>query len=135
MIIVDKVSKYYGAQCAVSDLSFTIRAGECVGFLGLNGAGKSTTLRLLACLLLPTSGRIRVRDMDVVENPHAIRKLIGYLPDQPPLYPEMTVLEYLRFAGSLRGLSGKDLGMRVQRVIEQCAVREVARTPIGTLSH
>jgi len=71
MIIVDKVSKYYGAHCAVSDLSFTIRAGECVGFLGLNGAGKSTTLRLLACLLLPTSGRIRVRDMDVVENPHA----------------------------------------------------------------
>ncbi len=135
MIVVENVSKYYGAQRAVADLSFEIREGECVGFLGLNGAGKSTTLRLLSCLLLPTSGRISVRGLDVVENPHAIRKLIGYLPDVPPLYPEMTVSEYLRFAGSLRGLSGSELKSRFTRVLRQCNVEEVADNPISTLSH
>jgi ABC-2 type transport system ATP-binding protein len=101
MIVVDNVSKYYGAHCAVHDLSFEIGEGECIGFLGLNGAGKSTTLRVLACLLLPTSGRITVRGFDVVESPHAIRRFIGYLPDTPPLYGEMTVREYLLFAGTL----------------------------------
>src|ERR1700755_2776387 len=104
MIVVDKVSKYYGSLRAVGDLTFEIPAGECIGFLGLNGAGKSTTLRLLSCLLLPTSGRISVRGLDVVSHPHEIRKFIGYLPDTPPLYPEMTVREYLDFAGQLRRL-------------------------------
>jgi ABC-2 type transport system ATP-binding protein len=135
MIVVEKVSKYYGARAAVTDLSFEIREGECVGFLGLNGAGKSTTLRLLSCLLLPTSGRIQVRGLDAVDDPHAIRKLIGYLPDNPPLYAEMTVGEYLRFAGSLRGLVGADLEARFRRVLGQCNLREVEQNPIGTLSH
>jgi ABC-2 type transport system ATP-binding protein len=135
MIVVENVSKYYGAHPAVTDISFEIREGECVGFLGLNGAGKSTTLRLLSCLLLPTSGRIRVRGLDAVDDPHAIRKLIGYLPDTPPLYPEMTVSEYLHFAGSLRGLSGADLETRFARVLTQCNLKEVAQSAIGTLSH
>ncbi len=135
MIVVDKVSKYYGAQRAVADLSFEIRAGECVGFLGLNGAGKSTTLRLLSCLLLPTSGRIRVRDLDVVESPHEIRKLIGYLPDTPPLYVDMTVDEFLAHAGALRGLSGSELDKRRKRVISQCNLEKVASSTIATLSH
>src|SRR5215510_4920939 len=102
MIVVDKVSKYYGDHAAVRDLEFKIQEGECVGLLGLNGAGKSTTLRLLSCLLLPTSGRITVRGFDAEEQPHEIRKLIGYLPDRPPLYPEMSVQSFLRFAGKLR---------------------------------
>ena len=135
MIVVDNVSKYYGAHCAVRELSFEIAQGECIGFLGLNGAGKSTTLRLLSCLLLPTSGRITVRGLDVVENPHEIRKLIGYLPDTPPLYGEMTVTEYLAFAGQLRGLEGAELEARAKKAIEQCALGEVQRAPIGTLSH
>jgi ABC-2 type transport system ATP-binding protein len=135
MIVVDQVSKYYGAQRAVADLSFEIAAGECVGFLGLNGAGKSTTLRLLACLSLPTSGTIRVRGLDVVEQPHEIRKLIGYLPDTPPLYGEMTVDEFLAHAGALRGLSGADLDKRRRRVLEQCSLTDVAGATIGTLSH
>jgi ABC-2 type transport system ATP-binding protein len=135
MIAVEHVSKYYGAHCAVSDLTFEIREGECVGFLGLNGAGKSTTLRLLSCLVLPTSGRIRIRGLDVVDNPHSIRKLIGYLPDTPPLYPEMTVSEYLQFAGRLRGLSGADLAARHKRVLGSCNLEEVADSPISTLSH
>src|SRR5687767_1589125 len=135
MIVVENVSKYYGAHCAVADLNFEIREGECIGFLGLNGAGKSTTLRLLSCLLLPTSGRIRVRGLDVVESPHAIRRFIGYLPDTPPLYAEMTVSEYLRFAGTLRGLEGADLQSRYERVVGQCSLQEVVAHPIGTLSH
>jgi ABC-2 type transport system ATP-binding protein len=135
MIVVDKVSKYYGAHRAVADLSFEIREGECIGFLGLNGAGKSTTLRLLACLLLPTSGRIRVRDLDVVTHPHEIRRFIGYLPDTPPLYPEMTVQEYLEFAGRIRGLSGGELTKRLDRAAQLCSLREVVRAPISQLSH
>lgn len=135
MIVVENVSKYYGAHCAVTDLDFEIREGECIGFLGLNGAGKSTTLRLLSCLLLPTSGRIRVRGLDVVESPHAIRRFIGYLPDTPPLYAEMTVAEYLRFAGTLRGLRGADLDARFRRVLGQCNLHEVQSSPIATLSH
>src|SRR4051812_41684169 len=135
MIVVEKVSKYYGAHCAVTDLSFQIREGECIGFLGLNGAGKSTTLRLLSCLLLPTSGSIRVRGIDVVENPHAIRKLIGYLPDTPPLYAEMTVLEYLRFAGSLRGLSGAELEKRTRSVVETTNLKDVAHSPTPPPPH
>lgn len=135
MIVVDKVSKYYGTRRAVADLSFEIRQGECVGFLGLNGAGKSTTLRLLSCLVLPTAGSIRVRGLDVVSNPHEIRKLIGYLPDTPPLYLEMTVSEYLEFAGHLRGLRGAELEKRKQRVFELCSLKDVARAPITQLSH
>jgi len=135
MIVVDNVSKYYGSRRAVADLSFEIRAGECIGFLGLNGAGKSTTLRLLSCLLLPTSGRISVRGLDVVSHPHEIRRFIGYLPDTPPLYPEMTVREYLDFAGRLRGLSGALLEQRRDRASQLCSLRDVLRTTIGQLSH
>ena len=91
MIVVENISKYYGSTCAVRDLSFKVEQGECVGFLGLNGAGKSTVLRLLSCLLLPTCGRIAIRGLDVVEHAHDIRKFVGYLPELPPLYPEMTV--------------------------------------------
>ena len=135
MIVVDNVSKYYGSRYAVADLSFEIRAGECIGFLGLNGAGKSTTLRLLSCLLLPTSGRISVRGLDVVTHPHEIRKFIGYLPDTPPLYPEMTVGEYLDFAGRLRGLTGAELDKRRDRVLSLCSLKQVLRVPISQLSH
>jgi ABC-2 type transport system ATP-binding protein len=135
MIVVDNVSKYYGSRRAVADLSFEIREGECIGFLGLNGAGKSTTLRLLSCLLLPTSGRISVRGLDVVTHPHEIRKLIGYLPDTPPLYPEMTVREYLDFTGRLRRLSGAELDKRRDRVISVCSLKDVARSQISQLSH
>jgi ABC-2 type transport system ATP-binding protein len=135
MIVVDNVSKYYGSRRAVADLTFEIRAGECIGFLGLNGAGKSTTLRLLSCLLLPTSGRISVRGFDVVTHPHEIRKLIGYLPDTPPLYLEMTVREYLDFAGRLRGLEGAELAKMRDRAVKLCSLKEVLQQPISQLSH
>lgn len=135
MIVVDNVSKYYGEHCAVDGLRFEIREGECVGFLGLNGAGKSTTLRLLSCLLLPTSGRITVRGIDVVDNPHEIRRFVGYLPERPPVYSDMTVAEYLDFAGRLRGLSSRDADKRAREVSEACNLSKVADAVIGTLSH
>lgn len=135
MIVVDNVSKYYGEHRAVDGLNFKIREGECVGFLGLNGAGKSTTLRLLSCLLLPTSGRITVRGNDVVDNPHEIRRFVGYLPERPPVYSDMTVGEYLDFAGRLRGLSGTEADKRAAEVIEACNLTKVVDAVIGTLSH
>ncbi|MDW8362259.1 MAG: ABC transporter ATP-binding protein [Myxococcales bacterium] len=135
MISVEKVTKYYGAVAAVRDLDFRIEQGECVGFLGLNGAGKSTTLKLLACMLLPTSGRIRVEGRDAESEPHEIRKRLGFLPDQPPLYPELTVVEYLRFAGRLRQMRGEDLERRLWEVLDVCALHEVQHQVIGTLSH
>jgi ABC-2 type transport system ATP-binding protein len=135
MIRVQNTTKYYGSHCAVRDLDFTIDDGECVGFLGLNGAGKSTTLRLLSCLLLPTSGRVTIRGMDAEAQPHEIRRFIGYLPERPPVYGEMTVREYLVFAGRLRGVSGARLSERLEAVLSMCGLREVAHAPIDTLSH
>src|SRR5262245_36796997 len=135
MIVVDKVTKYYGSHCAVRDLSVTIQEGECIGFLGLNGAGKSTTLRLLACLLLPTSGRVKVRGLDVEQHPHEIRKLIGYLPETPPVYGEMTVAGFLRFAGELRGMTAKRIAERLPEVERICHLSSVNDVPIAALSH
>lgn len=135
MIVVHRVSKYYGDHAAVAGLDFTIEEGECIGFLGLNGAGKSTTLRLLSCLLLPTSGRITIRGYDAEEQPHEIRKLIGYLPDHPPLYPEMRVDAFLAFAGKLRRMTKPELEKRLPEVLETCDLTSVADQPIGTLSH
>src|SRR5215813_9304555 len=106
MIEVRDLYKYYGERRGVGPLSFTIDKGEIVGLLGLNGAGKTTALRVLACDLLPSSGTVLVDGIDVVDQPHEVRRRIGFLPDTPPLYSEMTVHEYLVFAAQLRGVSG-----------------------------
>src|SRR6188472_2969974 len=113
MIQVEQLSKYYGARAAIRNLSFRIEPGEVVGFLGLNGAGKTTTLKVLGCVLLPTSGRVTIDGFDVVQNPHEIRKRIGFLPDTPPLYDEMTVNGYLSFVARLRGVPRADVQARV----------------------
>ncbi len=135
MIVVDHVTKYYGSHAAVRDLDFRIEEGECVGFLGLNGAGKTTTLRLLACLLLPTSGRVTVKGLDAEERPHEIRKLLGFLPDTPPVYPEMKVRDFLRFAGKLRDMTSAQVEKRLPAVIESTGLSDVADDLIGALSH
>lgn len=135
MIVVDRVTKYYGSHAAVRDLDFRIAEGECVGFLGLNGAGKTTTLRLLSCLLLPTSGRVTVKGYDAEEQPHEIRKLLGFLPDSPPVYPEMRVRDFLRFAGRLRRMDKVAVDKRLPEVIDVTGLSDVADDVIGALSH
>ncbi|HEY5283098.1 MAG TPA: ABC transporter ATP-binding protein [Polyangia bacterium] len=135
MIEVDKLSKYFGERAAIRDLSFSIAKGEVVGFLGLNGAGKTTTLRILGCLLLPTSGTVRVDGLEVTQNPYEIRRRIGFLPDVPPLYPEMTVGAYLAFAARLRQVPARETAARIAEAEEKTALRDVHGQVISELSH
>lgn len=135
MITVEGLTKYYGGRAAIKDLTFGIQEGEVIGFLGLNGAGKTTTLKVLGCVLLPTSGRVTIDGHDVVEEPHEIRKQIGFLPDTPPLYDEMTVGGYLAFVAKLRGVSSADAPARVREAEQTCALTQVHDDTIATLSH
>ena len=134
MIVASNLTKYYGDRPAVLDLSFEIGQGEIVGFLGLNGAGKTTTLRILSCLLVPTSGTVTVAGIDVLEGSHEIRKRIGYLPEVPPLYGEMTVRAFLEFAARLRGVRGAEVASRLAEVLAVTRIEEVADQVIATLS-
>ncbi len=135
MIEVGQLSKYYDERAAISDLSFSIGRGEVIGFLGLNGAGKSTTLRILGCVLLPTSGTVRIDGKDLVAQPHEIRKQIGFLPDTPPLYDEMTVGAYLGFVARLRGVEEARIAASVQEAEEKTALRDAHEVVIESLSH
>jgi ABC-2 type transport system ATP-binding protein len=135
VIEIRDLYKYYGAHRALGPVSVEIGQGEIVGLLGVNGAGKTTALRILACDLLPSSGSVRVDGLDVVERPEAVRERIGYLPDVPPLYGDMRVGEYLTFAARLRGVPQKDVGRRVGEVEELTDIRERHSDPISTLSH
>jgi len=135
MIQVDGLTKYYGARAAIHDLSFRISTGEVVGFLGLNGAGKTTTLKILAAVLLPSSGSVRIDGLDVARAPLSLKQRIGYLPEQPPLYDEMTVGEYLRFVAELHGVPAARAPSAVEAVEERTDLREVHRELLGALSH
>jgi ABC-2 type transport system ATP-binding protein len=135
VIEIHQLTKFYGDRRAVGPLSASIAKGEIVGLLGLNGAGKTTTLRILACDLLPSSGTVRVDGIDVVDRPDDVRQLIGYLPEHPPLYEEMTVHEYLVFAARLRGLDLADAEHRASEVEETTRISKVAGDAIATLSH
>ena len=135
MIEAHKLSKYFGERAAIRDLSFAIASGEVVGLLGLNGAGKTTTLRTLACLLLPTSGTVRVDGVEVTEDPYAIRRKIGFLPDIPPLYPEMTVGRFLTFAARLRQVPARETAAAVAEAEKKTGLTEVHAEVIGELSH
>jgi ABC-2 type transport system ATP-binding protein len=135
MIEVRDITKYFGARAAIRELNFDIRPGEVVGFVGLNGAGKTTTLKILGCVLLPSSGQVRVDGIEVTAEPHEVRRKIGFLPDVPPLYDEMTVGAYLAFAARLRGITGRDTPARVQESEDKLALRDVHGEIIGTLSY
>ena len=125
MIVVDDVTKRYGSFTAVDGVSFSIAEGEIVGFLGPNGAGKSTLLKMMCTWLPPTSGSLRVAGHDVVADPLAVRRKLGYLTEHNALYEGMRVDKYLRFVGRLRGLSGARLRERLDWVAEQCTITEV----------
>ncbi|MEI9950664.1 MAG: ABC transporter ATP-binding protein [Pseudomonadota bacterium] len=135
MIEIQELYKYYGDRRAIGPLSTRIAQGEVVGLLGLNGAGKTTTLRVLACDLLPTSGSVRVAGFDVVERPDEVRAKVGYLPDRPPLYDDMTVREYLSYAARLRNVPTSSVKKRVADVEELTEIGDVANQLIGSLSH
>ncbi len=135
MIEVSELYKYYGEKRALGPVEASIARGEVVGLLGRNGAGKTTTLRILACDLLPTSGTVSVGGYDVVSQPDEVRAKIGYLPDRPPLYDDMSVNEFLRYAAKLRGTRRGALDARVARAVEQTELGEVQHQLIATLSH
>jgi ABC-2 type transport system ATP-binding protein len=135
MIYVSKLSKFFGGKRALGPVSFEIAKGQTVGFLGLNGAGKTTLLRILACDLRPSGGSFAIRGVDGVGNPHGVRKFVGFLPEIPPLYSEMTVGEFLRFAGQLRGLSSRDLSRQVPEVEERTHTAEAHDELLRNLSH
>jgi ABC-2 type transport system ATP-binding protein len=135
MIQVDGLTKYYGARAAIRDLSFRISSGEVVGFLGLNGAGKTTTLKILAAVLLPSSGTVRIDGMDVAQAPRSLKQRIGYLPEEAPLYDEMTVGEYLRYVAELHGVPAARASKAVQEVEERTDLRSAHGELLGALSH
>src|SRR5262245_19509499 len=134
MIHVSNLTKYYGDYMAVRNVSFDVAAGQVVGFLGPNGAGKSTTMRILAGYLTATSGKAQVAGIDVFWDPVGVRRKIGYLPENCPLYGEMRVVEYLTYRGGIKGLHGGACRRAVERVVERCWLRDVRRQLIGTLS-
>jgi ABC-2 type transport system ATP-binding protein len=134
MITVKELTKKYARTVAVDHVSFEVQKGQIVGFLGPNGAGKTTTMRMLTCFLPPTSGSASVAGFDVLEQPLEVKKRIGYLPETPPLYPEMETAEYLKFVGKLKGLSGQELSSRVAYVCDRCAIADVKTKLLGKLS-
>jgi ABC-2 type transport system ATP-binding protein len=134
MITVKGLTKRYARTVAVDNISFEVAKGQIVGFLGPNGAGKTTTMRILTCFMPPTAGTATVAGFDVLEQPMEVKKRIGYLPETPPLYPEMDVGSYLEFVGKLKGLRGADLKRRVGEVCERCNVADVRTKLISKLS-
>ncbi len=134
LIEARELSRRYGMTHAVSGLSLTLRKGEILGLLGPNGAGKSTTLKMLAGCLAPSSGSIRINGIDVGENPKAAKANLGYLPEQPPVYPELTVDEYLRYAAGLHGVPSAERASAVTRAKQSCGLGDVAERLIGNLS-
>jgi ABC-2 type transport system ATP-binding protein len=134
MIKVEGLTKRYARHVAVDNISFEVAKGEIVGFLGPNGAGKTTTMRVLTCFLPPTSGKASVAGFDVLENPHEVKKRIGYLPETPPLYPEMEVIEYLTFVARLKGIPGPEVAKRSDEAAGRCALGDVKHKLIGKLS-
>jgi len=134
MIEVDNLTKRYGRATAVDGVSFRVEKGEILGFLGPNGAGKTTTMRILTCYLPPTEGTARVGGYDVFEQPMEVRRRVGYLPETPPLYPDMEVHDYLDFCAKIKGVAPGERKARVGAAIEKCRVGDVRTTLIGKLS-
>ncbi len=134
MVHLTDVTKYYGSKRALGPVSFEIGKGDTVGFLGLNGVGKTTLLRILACGLRPSSGTALIDGLDVLRDPHEVRKRVGYLPELPPVYRDMTVTDYLAFAGRIKGMSPEAVARRMPEVQERTRIVEVRDMPTGHLS-
>jgi ABC-2 type transport system ATP-binding protein len=134
MIQVEGLSKKYARHVAVNNISFSVDKGDIVGFLGPNGAGKTTTMRILTGFMPPTAGRATVAGFDVSENPHEVKKRIGYLPETPPVYTEMSVADYLTFVAKLKNVPSSEVKNRTEQVMERCSVADVRDKLISKLS-
>lgn len=134
MIEVEHLTKRYGMHLAVSDLSFQIESGQIYGFLGPNGAGKSTTMNIMTGCLSATEGHVRIGGYDIFEQPEKAKRLIGYLPEQPPLYQNETPLEYLRFVGEAKGLHGTELTAQIADAVARTGIEKVQNRKIAALS-
>ncbi len=134
MIEVEHLSKIYGKTTAIKDVHFTVKSGEILGFLGPNGAGKTTTMRILAGYLPASAGTAKIAGYDVHEQSMAVRRRIGYLPENPPLYPDMTVQEFLQFVAKIKGVSRRNRKNKVAFAIERCQLTEKTQTVIRKLS-
>jgi len=134
VIEVDNLTKRYGRTTAVDGISFIVKKGEILGFLGPNGAGKTTTMRILTCYLPPTEGTARVAGHDVFEEPLEVKKRVGYIPETPPLYPDMDVATFLDFCAKIKGVPKSERRARIDAAMEKCRVGDVRKTLIGRLS-
>src|SRR5688572_6214165 len=134
MIRCDRLSKSYGAYMAVRDVTFEVARGEVLGFLGPNGAGKSTTMKILTCYLTPTFGRAEVAGFDCYSQSLEVRRRIGYLPEDTPLYKDMTVLEYLQYVCELRRIPRPERRERIKKIGETTGIHSVVGKKIGELS-
>jgi ABC-2 type transport system ATP-binding protein len=134
MIEVERLTKYYGAVRGIEDVSFKVEKGEIIGFLGPNGSGKSTTMRILTCVFPPTEGKAMVAGLDVLKEPLEVKKKIGYLPENVPLYPDMRVKTYLNFVAEAKGVEKRRRKNHIAEVMEECGIKEVSHRLIGNLS-
>lgn len=134
MIELQEVSRFFGQFCAVNSLSLTITPGEVLGFLGPNGAGKTTTIRLITGVLSPSNGKVFISGINIEENPLQAKQYIGYLPEQAPIWADMTVLEYLTFCGKMKGLKRKTIASECERLLQICALQNVKHVAVDTLS-
>ena len=134
MLEVEHLTRRYGPITAVDDISFQTRSGEILGFLGPNGAGKTTTMRMITGYLPPTSGEVRIEGAGLRRNPLAAKRKIGYLPELPPLYPELTVKDYLNFVARLRQVPARERKAAVERALDRCSLADVGGRVIGRLS-
>ena len=134
MIEVENLTKYYGEIRGIEDISFSIKKGEIAGFLGPNGSGKTTTMRILTCVFPPNSGRARVAGYDVIENPIDVRRRIGYVPETVPLYPDMKVKTYLNFVAEAKRMEKGQRRRKINEIMEQCGISGVSHRLVGNLS-
>ncbi|HOW36324.1 MAG TPA: ABC transporter ATP-binding protein [Candidatus Omnitrophota bacterium] len=134
MIAIHNVSKYFATTPALRDVSFEVQKGELIGFLGPNGAGKTTLMRILTCYLPPTKGAVTIAGYDVVKESLLARRKIGYLPENPPLYSDMTVRGYLKFAAQIKDVDSRQLRGKIDKVLEECSLTNVQSQTIATLS-
>jgi ABC-2 type transport system ATP-binding protein len=134
LIQVEHLHRYYGALHAVQDINFSLNRGEVIGFLGPNGAGKSTTMQIISGTLAPSAGRVSINGHDILDEPKAAKASLGYLPEQPPLYRELTVIEYLEYCARLNRIPKSAVASAVDRARERCGLTEVGKRLIGNLS-